>query len=365
MFPSRCCRIAVSALLSFWIPGAPRADSREPRIGAGRLALLQLYQWADDLPHHAVIPRIADDLQILDGSSGKAPPSAAIALPTVYDEDRFYVRPQVPDGQAIKFFTDTGGGYGLYEDVAKRLGLSIHPSEEMNGYEADLPGFVSSAWIPYSKLWVGRIRIFQLDDDGSKFMRSLWEGMLGAEWFADGVWIFDYPARRLYYANLSTPQGGAAKVRLGFKEEAGRRTFHFPRIEIEVDGEVLDMLFDTGATSILSDEALRAIDDGRPTIRASSFITRSQFLKWRNRHPDWKVIERGERYIGTPLILVPEIKVAGHTAGPAWFAVREDANFHEWMSQWMDKKIEGAVGGNVFRNFRITVDYPNALAYFE
>jgi hypothetical protein len=35
------------------------------------------------------------------------------------------------------------------------------------------------------------------------------------------------------------------------------------------------------------------------------------------------------------------------------------------MSQWMDKKIEGALGGNGLCHFRVTVDYPNAVAYFE
>ena len=35
------------------------------------------------------------------------------------------------------------------------------------------------------------------------------------------------------------------------------------------------------------------------------------------------------------------------------------------MSRFMDKTIEGALGGNVLRSFRLTVDYPGAAAYFE
>jgi hypothetical protein len=48
-----------------------------------------------------------------------------------------------------------------------------------------------------------------------------------------------------------------------------------------------------------------------------------------------------------------------------WFTERPDANFHKFMAQWMDKAPEGAVGGNVFRHFVMTIDYPRATAYFR
>lgn len=65
------------------------------------------------------------------------------------------------------------------------------------------------------------------------------------------------------------------------------------------------------------------------------------------------------------MIEVPEISVAGYTVGPVWFTRRPDKNFHEYMSQWMDKRVEGALGGNALYHFRITIDYPRAVAVFE
>ena len=65
------------------------------------------------------------------------------------------------------------------------------------------------------------------------------------------------------------------------------------------------------------------------------------------------------------MIEVPVITVAGLTAGPVWFTVRADKNFHEYMSQWMDRRIEGALGGSALRYYRVTVDYPNRRATFE
>ena len=65
-----------------------------------------------------------------------------------------------------------------------------------------------------------------------------------------------------------------------------------------------------------------------------------------------------------PMIEVPEVVIAGHKVGPVWFTYRPNPNFHEYMSSFTDKQVEGALGGNALRHFRITVDYPNAKAYF-
>lgn len=93
--------------------------------------------------------------------------------------------------------------------------------------------------------------------------------------------------------------------------------------------------------------------------------TASTFEKWRTRHVDWRAIEQAEVTTGEAMIEVPEITVAGHRVGPVWFTRRSDTNFHEFMSSFMDKRVDGALGGNALRFFRITVDYPNGVAVFE
>lgn len=42
-----------------------------------------------------------------------------------------------------------------------------------------------------------------------------------------------------------------------------------------------------------------------------------------------------------------------------------DKIFHEFMSQWMDRRVDGAIGGNAFATLKISVDYPNGVAVFE
>src|SRR5207302_7857511 len=158
------------------------------------------------------------------------------------------------------------------------------------------------------------------------------------------------------------------RVRLGFQTEGGQRATNYPRIQVVIDGETLDLLLDTGATVTLSKRALAALGDGRPAIRATSFIAKSVFQRWRKHHRDWRVIEGADAAVQgapAPMIEVPTVKVAGWEVGPVWFTVRADDNFHKWMSQWMDKRIEGALGGSALHFFRVTVDYPNAVAVFE
>jgi peptidoglycan/xylan/chitin deacetylase (PgdA/CDA1 family) len=192
--------------------------------------------------------------------------------------------------------------------------------------------------------------------------------MLGQQWFADRVWTFDYPNKRLLLrADGDLPEGKAEhRVSLGFKASpSGKRAMHFPRIQVSIDGEAVDLLFDTGASTELTEAALSVLKDRRPAVRATSFITANLFEKWRKRHPEWRVIEGAEARSNEAMIEVPKVVVAGHTVGPVWFTRRADKNFHEYMSQWMDKRIEGALGGNALYYFRVTVDYPRSVAVFE
>ncbi len=193
--------------------------------------------------------------------------------------------------------------------------------------------------------------------------------MLGQHWFADRIWTFDYLNEKLILWN-KTPsiieKESKHRVKLAFKSNIfGKRTLSFPRIKIEVDGEEIDVLFDTGATTFLTKKALEELNDKRAATRATSFITNVMFEKWRKNNPKWRIIEKAESTTGEAMIEVPKLKIAEYEVGPVWFTRRANTNFHEYMSKFMDKKIEGAIGGNALHHFIITVDYPKALAVFE
>lgn len=301
-----------------------------------------------------------------------------LVLPTKYDEDRFYIQPVTLDGITLNFFMDTGGSDFIYSDVVEQSKLSVI-KKEIPGGKGDMietvkiPKFRPNADIPppFGKETL-RIANAKYRGEPCSLCSKDWSGMLGTDWFAGRVWTFDYPNRRLLLRSGDDFPKNKEKhrVTLGFQTDAsGKRLRNYPRIQATIDGEQIDFLFDTGATILLSDEALATLNDGRQAVRAANFITATIFDKWRKLHPRWQVIERANIVWGKEeaqaMIKVPQITIAGYTVGPVWFTRQRDAVFHEYMSKAMDKRIDGAIGGNTLRHFRITIDYPRAVAVFE
>jgi hypothetical protein len=267
----------------------------------------------------------------------------------------------------LNFLTDTGGETLLFPEtvIQLRLPLITSRSAQRRVFAAKLPGFQAGASIPLLQHSVNQLAVCPRPVQSDRSTRYFFDGMLGQEWFAHRVWTFDYLHRQLllWEAGFAPPVNPEDQLALGFKTDAsGARLSHFPRIQATIDGELLNFLFDTGATTDLTDEAHSTLDDGRAHTRAANFITASMFEKWQKQHPDWPVIEHAEQVSREAMICVPWISLANHTVGPVWFTKRPDYNFHVFMSQFMDERVEGALGGNTLRHFCITVDYIQAIA---
>ena len=296
-------------------------------------------------------------------------------IPAHFIGNRIFVRPVTLNGDTLNLYTDTGGGLFLGSKIVERLGL---PTEKViaNGDTtiiASLPEFNPSASVPpvpalpnmpIPSAMQGHLPVFPSEQTPDFFG----DGMLGQVWFAKRAWTFDYPNQELLLRTSGElPSHDAAhQVPIYFRTDSnGQHTGHWPRIQAIVDGDTLDLLHDTGATLALSDSAHAALNDGEPQVRGTSYIIASIFDRWTEQHSAWPVIEDAESWSGEPIIEVPQVTIAGHTVGPVWFTRRADENFTEFMSQYMDRPIVGAVGGSLFKYFRMTVDYPNEVAYFD
>ena len=298
--------------------------------------------------------------------------SEEIALPVRYMDDRFAVAPVTERGDTLVLFTDTGGGTSrLWTETSNRLGLEAERVvlERDTLTVVSLPRLRQNAMIPAPNepSPIGQ-RLIVVEAGGTRVGT---DGFLGRMWFADRVWVFDYPRRSLtLLPNATRAAASAHRVPLGFQRDStGRATRHFARIRVAVDGDSLDLLFDTGATLKLTDSArvtLAAWGFAGPAERATSFIAQSVFDRWRSDHPNWRVIERADVAFGTqhPIIEVPRLAVAGYEVGPVWFTMRSTRSF-QGMSTAMDAPIVGALGGSALKYFRITVDYPSGTATFE
>ena len=293
-----------------------------------------------------------------------------VTIPTRFAANRFFATPITSDNVTLNFYTDSAGALFLYQNIADRLKLTTRTVEGDNGKQlvfAALPSFQASQYIPapLGSAFDGRLLVRQRENEK---LTEQWDGMLGQQWFAGRVWTFDYPAKRLLWrAPGDVPKHDKThEVALGFKTSpSGKRQNNFARIPIEVDGVKYDFLLDTGATNILPEDVLKMVGDDLPGERATSFLVRSVFDEWHRKHPEWRAFDKIQTLTGTAMIEVPEIMVGGFKAGPVWFTVQSDVGFQGVMKSYMDKPIVGALGGSALQYFRVTVDWPNAIAVFD
>lgn len=203
--------------------------------------------------------------------------------------------------------------------------------------------------------------------DGQTNLGKGIHGALGQSWFGQYCWNFDFRSQLLNCHAPALSPLEANTVQIDFKESAsGHRISSLPRIFVDIDGEQIPVLIDTGAKLQPTAEACKALGDESGEPLAISFIVESVFEQWAQLHPDWKVIERADAQLGNvKMIEVPEIIVAGHKVGPVWFCSRPDANYVQYYSRLCGSDVEGAIGGNALQFFSVTIDYPNKLARFE
>jgi hypothetical protein len=154
------------------------------------------------------------------------------------------------------------------------------------------------------------------------------------------------------------------EVKLFFRSNAsGGRSNNFARIPIQVDGETIDFVLDTGATNFLPDDVLKQLGDGRGAERATSFLVQSIYEKWHAKHPEWRVLENIKTMTGTALIEVPDVTIGGFKVGPVWFQCNRTPAFNRWAP---DRQTgERSIRWVSIAFLSHDVDWPNAIAVFE
>lgn len=306
-------------------------------------------------------------------------PNKEVFLPTELIEGRFFLKIPTTNGDTIIGFCDTGGGYtAIYQSTVKSLGLASKIKQVI--IDGDTTKYIpaneiyTSQDIPYPEIqnyFKSHINVsfFEAPDDTKEtliFAKFVdYQAFLGQFFFINNAWTFNYITGKM---SINTPISKSNKDEntqtVGFKKDKqGNKRFGHPSMKLKIDGKVIDVLFDTGATFLLSDHGKSKL--GLSTnATAGSFIAKSVFDKWHLDHPDWRIIEKGE-ITGADLIEVPEVTVGNLTAGPVWFAKRTDEVWSKGMIGSMDKVVKGAIGGSFLKYFKVTIDYPNELIKFE
>lgn len=183
------------------------------------------------------------------------------------------------------------------------------------------------------------------------------EGVLPAGLLQRYQVAIDYRNRTLTLARpgMLRPEGISVPFRL--KKETG-----LIAVDVAVDGKSYSAAIDNGS--------------------AYTWFRRGTVTDWLRSHPDW---ERGVGAVGASnmmmsgdgaeasgvLARIPEMAVDRLTLKDVGVLGAADGrspvanvNLFDWYSSKSETPVIGWIGGNVLKNFRLTIDYPNRTSYW-
>jgi hypothetical protein len=321
------------------------------------------------------VPKIACLIALgLAAVAGKAFAEVGTVMPAVFEQGIVFLDMPAPDHSKAHMFTDSGGptAFTLSAEVAGRLKLQLYTTTNEallswlgpNVRVANASEYMRAHWRP-----LRAAQKFVIDPGAPGFQGypPTTDGTFGELWFGHHTWTWDYPRAKLILRPQNwRPQADAHEFAVSFQtDDAGHRSYNYPRMMIRVDGAEIPMLFDTGAHTVLTPMALNALADGKPAQRSTSMIAHWLFERWHQRHADWRILEDAQLQTHARMILVDNVEVAGMSVGAVWFTEREDENFHGMMSSLMSGQVEGSIGANAFADFVVSVDYPRSRAWMQ
>lgn len=281
------------------------------------------------------------------------------ALDANFENDLVFVSIRTARNDALQVFTDTGGGMFLFQDSAERADR-LTPGEGGIPVAQVAPAHITAVLRAEDRVGVTPREMPPGCENAEGASLGESDGMFGGRWFAGRAWQFDYEAGTLHIIETgNVPEtGGWSSFDMHFLEDPEvpeHERPHFPRVTVEIAGEAVELLFDTGAQGC----HLLPGEEGPPLWRATSFISASLARRWRAAHPEWRYLEGGDGlFQPTDMIEAGSVRLAGTELGPVWFVIRPDRNFSEFMSQWMDEPVAGALGGNALSGREVVLDYP-------
>lgn len=282
-------------------------------------------------------------------------------LPAVL-EDLFLVLVPVAEGLGpLRLQVSSGGPSVLFQEAAERLGVLV---PESSPPEASLPRFREDAWIPGLESEGDATPRIPVGPGGGGPLNL--DGLLGIDWLRGRTWTFDYPARVLRMrAPGDLPLHGPEErmeLLLGPEDAGGAAV---PVIRIQGAGQAIDAAIHTMSGAELTHEAVAAVGDLRPGRRAISRLAASRFDAWRQGHPDWRVIEGAEVGTGEALLEIRGLIIGSVELPRLWVLRTPD----EGVGARLDAPVSGPVaillGGDVLREFRVTLDFVGGVAVFE
>ena len=257
---------------------------------------------------------------------------------------------KTPQGglRSARFLFDSGGGaIILGEGLAKDIGLkskgAILSDDGQQYEEVDLP----TAFVGEMPVDLQTSKAFA-HVGASSFIHDRYkvEGMLPGKALERYQIILDYPQNRFSVGEAGTFLHQGEKLPCPYVASSGH-----PRVDAGIDDIKYGFLLDTGTQiTLMREDVLK---------------------QWAKEHPDWprSIGAVGPANDGADpdddfLLRIPRLQLGSFTANHVAVASRPNETYSATTYD-TPAAIVGALGGNVLSRFRVEIDYPEQLCFFE
>jgi hypothetical protein len=276
--------------------------------------------------------------------------AAALDLPMQLEGDRPYIDVEFTavDGHLVKAhaWLDTGGGGLVFtQKFAEALGLSPKDggfqAEGDNLASVDLPAL----HIAGTEIKLTDAQAFEVLGSATGLQHTDADVALPVHLLRSYDVVFDYPKHRFSLLPSGGKHSGTeVPVHIG---DAG-----MPTVTVQIDGKPYGVLLDTGGTCVM--------------------LSRDAMSSWLTAHGDWQKLDgaygRGDMGLGkfeSKLFMldIPRLDLGPFPLEQVLAVSRPAGIYEKNMTQLTGAPIVGSLGGNVFRAFRIEIDYPLSKLY--
>ncbi len=286
----------------------------------------------------------------------------AVTVPFVLDHNRMLVEAEIQrtDGtwREARLWVDTGNpDFFLSESLARDLGIDLPVADEKGGagmqaLEVPAPTGLRLGGMP---LDLKGVTAKVVSSPRWLFGTMHNDANLPSTVLKKYQVVLDYPGRLLKLARPESLRPRGVRSRAGVQPETG-----IVQIDANLAGESLSLALDNGASfSFISDELLERLSRGHPEWpRVAGAAGCANIWGWWPREAEWPVVRLPEirwgaaRLTEVALVGLPRMGDDGPSLG-------------DWYSRKTVRRVEGFLGANALKAFRVQIDYAGSAVYFE
>lgn len=286
----------------------------------------------------------------------------SVTVPFISDHNRMLVDAEIKGNDSswhkVRLWVDTGNPtLFLSETLARDLGIDLSAADDtsfrspnldvqtpksiqIGGMKIDLEGVKSR--VVFQPFW-----LFSAMHNDANLPSSIFEKYHV---------VFDYPQKKLTISEPGCQKPRGIPVPICINPENG-----IAQVDVIIEDDTLSLAFDNGASySFISEDILSRYSAIHPEWpRITGTLGCANMWGWWPAHEEtFPIVRIPEIKLGQimlnniGIVGVPEFSPNGPTLG-------------DWYSQKTLRHVDGFLGPNAFKPFRIEIDYQKSLAYFE